>query len=76
MSTHAFCLGRISVVESICSITAGPTILSPTDKSSLTKILQREKGRLNLYKQTIKWLPVRIQLDLNGFEDMDVFSHS
>jgi len=44
-------------------------------KEELTKILQRE-GRENLYLQTIKWLPVRVQLDLNGFEDMDMFSHS
>ena len=44
-------------------------------REELTKILQRE-GRENLYLQTIKWLPVRIQLDLNGFEDMDMFSHS
>ena len=48
----------------------------PQIKSSLIKILQREKGRLSLYKQAIKWLPARIQFDLNGFEDMDVFSHS
>ena len=35
---YAFCCGRIRVVESICSITAGPTILAPEDKLSLNKI--------------------------------------
>ncbi len=44
-------------------------------KEELLKILIRE-GRENLYKQTIKWLPVRVQLDLAGYSDTDLFSHS
>jgi len=65
-----------SLSEAELNYCCNDVLFLPKIKSSLTKILQREKGRLNLYKQTIKWLPVRIQLDLNGFEDMDVFSHS
>ena len=48
----------------------------PKIKSALTKILVRETGRLNLYKQTIQALPLRIKLDLNGFEDIDPYSHT
>ena len=48
----------------------------PKIKSALTKILERETGRLNLYKQTIQALPLRIKLDLNGFEDIDPYSHT
>lgn len=44
-------------------------------KESLLEILRRE-GRENLYNQTIKWLPIRVQLDLSGFADTDMFAHT
>ena len=42
--------------------------------NELNKILDREK-RMELYKNTLKYLKVRIDLDLAGFENVDIWSH-
>ena len=62
--------------ESEVNYCINDVLFLPKIKLALTKILKREKGRFDLYKQTIQWLPVRVKLDSNGFEDMDVWSHS
>ena len=40
----------------------------------LNKILIREK-RMELYKNALKYLKVRIDLDLAGYENLDIWSH-
>jgi len=40
----------------------------------LNKILIREK-RIELYKEALKYLKVRVNLDLAGYENTDVWSH-
>ena len=40
----------------------------------LNKILVREK-RMELYKETLKFLKVRVELDIAGFENTDIWSH-
>ena len=40
----------------------------------LNKILIREK-RIELYKESLKYLKVRVELDLAGYENTDVWSH-
>ena len=40
----------------------------------LNKILIREK-RMELYKNALKYLKVRIDLDLAGYENTDIWSH-
>ena len=40
----------------------------------LNKILEREK-RMGLYKETLKFLKTRVDLDIAGFEKTDIWSH-
>ena len=40
----------------------------------LNKILVREK-RMELYKESLKFLKVRVELDIAGFEKTDIWSH-
>jgi len=40
----------------------------------LNKILIREK-RIQLYKSALKYLKVRVDLDVAGYENMDIWSH-
>jgi len=40
----------------------------------LNKILVREK-RMALYKETLKFLKVRVELDIAGYEKTDIWSH-
>tara|TARA_Y100000590_G_scaffold62594_1_gene67046 strand:- start:692 stop:1318 length:627 start_codon:yes stop_codon:yes gene_type:complete len=40
----------------------------------LNKILVREK-RMELYKNALKYLKVRVDLDLTGYENIDIWSH-
>ena len=40
----------------------------------LNKILVREK-RMDLYKETLKFLKVRVELDIAGYEKTDIWSH-
>ena len=40
----------------------------------LNKILIREK-RIELYKSALKYLKVRVDLDIAGYENMDIWSH-
>jgi ribonuclease D len=40
----------------------------------LNKILVREK-RMELYKETLKFLKVRVELDIAGYEKTDIWSH-
>ncbi len=42
--------------------------------SELNKILIREK-RMELYKNALKYLKVRVNLDLAGYESIDIWSH-
>ena len=44
-------------------------------KTILTARLLREK-RFELAKACFDFLPARAQLDLNGWDDIDIFSHS
>jgi ribonuclease D len=43
-------------------------------KSALTEMLQRE-GRLDLARAAFDFLPTRAQLDLDGWPDVDLFTH-
>jgi len=43
-------------------------------KSILEKMLVRE-GRINLAKKTFEFLTSRVELDLSGWNDIDIFSH-
>ncbi len=43
-------------------------------KKELTMILEQEE-RLNLAKDVFKFLQTRVDLDLKGFESLDIFSH-
>ena len=40
----------------------------------LNKILVREK-RMELYKETLKFLKIRVELDMAGYEKTDIWSH-
>jgi ribonuclease D len=44
-------------------------------KSILTDMLQRE-NRMDIANECFKFLPVRAQLDLMGWDDHDIFAHS
>lgn len=44
-------------------------------KDRLTMMLERE-GRLGVAQAAFDFLPIRATLDLAGFEDIDIFSHS
>ena len=44
-------------------------------RDKLQAMLIRE-GRLDLAQACFDFLPIRAQLDLNGWEDIDIFSHS
>ena len=44
-------------------------------KKELDIILEREK-RVHLLSPTLKFLPTRVKLDLQGWDDSDIFSHS
>jgi ribonuclease D len=43
-------------------------------KSALTAMLERE-GRMDLARAAFDFLPMRAQLDLDGWPDVDIFSH-
>jgi ribonuclease D len=43
-------------------------------KDKLSLMLQRE-GRMALAEACFRFLPVRARLDLDGFDDMDIFAH-
>ena len=40
----------------------------------LNKILIRE-NRMELYKESLKYLKIRVDLDLAGYENIDIWSH-
>tara|TARA_Y100000590_G_scaffold419923_1_gene522110 strand:+ start:3273 stop:3899 length:627 start_codon:yes stop_codon:yes gene_type:complete len=42
--------------------------------NELNKILEREK-RMELYKNALKYLKIRVDLDLAGYENIDIWSH-
>lgn len=44
-------------------------------KTRLEEMLQRD-GRRSIADATFEFLPIRAELDLGGFEDMDIFAHS
>ena len=46
----------------------------PKIHQELNKILIREK-RIELYKNALKYLKVRVDLDLAGYENIDIWSH-
>ncbi len=46
----------------------------PKIHQELNKILIREK-RIKLYKNALKYLKVRVDLDLAGYENVDIWSH-
>jgi ribonuclease D len=43
-------------------------------KAKLDVMLERE-GRTELARQTMDFLPVRAELDIAGWRDIDVFAH-
>jgi len=43
-------------------------------KSKLEEIIIRE-NRTDIYRRCIEFLPTRVALDLQGFDDVDIFSH-
>ena len=44
-------------------------------KTRLEEMLQRD-GRRSIADAAFEFLPIRAELDLGGFEDMDIFAHS
>jgi ribonuclease D len=57
-----------------CSYAANDVLYLHRLREKLDKKLKRE-GRLELAYKTIRCLPTRVDLDLAGFEDLDIFAH-
>ena len=43
-------------------------------KEELENFLLQE-NRLDIAEKVFKFLPIRVELDLNGFNDLDIFAH-
>ncbi len=43
-------------------------------KTKLDEILKRE-NRVAVFNECIKFLPIRVELDLKGFDEVDIFAH-
>ena len=43
-------------------------------KEELKNFLLQE-NRLDIDEKVFKFLPIRVELDLNGFNDLDIFAH-
>jgi len=43
-------------------------------KEKLDEILKRE-NRIEVFNECIKFLPIRVNLDLEGFDEIDIFAH-
>ncbi len=57
-----------------CSYAANDVLYLHRLRQKLDEKLKRE-GRLELAYETIRCLPTRVNLDLAGFEDLDIFAH-
>ena len=67
--------GNISLSQEQVDYAANDVIYLHRIRSKLNEILLREK-RLELAESCFKFLPTRVDLDLKGWVDKDIFSHS
>lgn len=67
--------GNISLSKEQVDYAAKDVIYLHEIREKLNEILQREK-RLDLAESCFKFLPTRVDLDLKGWVDKDIFSHS
>ena len=67
--------GNISLSKEQVAYAANDVIYLHEIRAKLNEILQRER-RLDLAESCFKFLPTRVDLDLKGWVDKDIFSHS
>ena len=67
--------GNISLSEEQVAYAANDVIYLHEIRAKLNEMLQRER-RLDLAESCFKFLPTRVDLDLKGWVDKDIFSHS
>ena len=67
--------GNISLSQEQVDYAANDVIHLHNIRIKLNEILLREK-RLDLAESCFKFLPTRVDLDLKGWVDKDIFSHS
>ena len=68
-------MGNISLSQEQVDYAANDVIYLHNIRFKLNEILLREK-RLELAESCFKFLPTRVDLDLKGWVDKDIFSHS
>ena len=67
--------GNISLSKEQVAYAANDVIYLHEIRIKLNEMLQRER-RLDLAESCFKFLPTRVDLDLKGWVDKDIFSHS
>jgi len=67
--------GNISLSKEQITYAANDVVHLHNIRIKLNEILEREK-RFELVKACFKFLPTRVDLDLKGWVDKDIFSHS
>ena len=67
--------GNVSLSKEQVAYAAGDVIHLHNIRNKLNEILEREK-RFELADACFKFLPTRVSLDLKGWVDKDIFSHS
>ena len=67
--------GKTDLTKSQINYAANDVLYLHELKSKLDEILKREK-RIDLAYSIFKFLPVRVKLDLMGWQNTDIFSHS
>ena len=67
--------GNISLSKEQVAYAANDVIYLHEIRAKLNEMLQRER-RLDLVESCFKFLPTRVDLDLKGWVDKDIFSHS
>ena len=67
--------GNVSLSKEQLDYAANDVVYLHDIKAKLNEILLREK-RLELAESCFKFLPTRVELDLKGWVDKDIFSHS
>lgn len=66
--------GAAALTEQQQAYAASDVLHLHTIKAKLDGMLQRE-GRTAMAEAAFRFLPVRAQLDLGGFDDIDIFAH-
>ncbi len=66
--------GNVDISSNQIKYAASDVLYLHQLKEKLDVMLKRE-NRVELFEQCIKFLPVRVELDLMGFDEMDIFAH-